>query len=406
MKKMKVLTIVGTRPEIIKLSRVIHELDEHTEHILVHSGQNYDYELNEIFFQSLEIRRPNHFLNAAGNTVAQTIGNVIAKADEVFAATQPDAILLLGDTNSCLAAYPAKRRKIPIFHMEAGNRCFDQRVPEEINRKMIDHLSDINLSYTEHARRYLLNEGLKPEMIIKTGSPMNEVLAHYRPQMDMSNILKELNLERERYFVVSAHREENIDNEIKSVQSEYKRLKNSIFKHRRTGLLHGKLKADEKNSVMEDFTKGLIDILISTTVVEVGVDVPNATVILIEDADRFGLSQLHQLRGRVGRSSYQSYCYLVTSTSAKPSARLRAIEKSNDGFYLAEVDLKLRGPGEIYGKAQHGALNLQVATLADTKMTHRVKKSVDQFIKSGDNLLKYPQLAKQVKYYQRLTTLN
>ena len=214
MKKMKVLTIVGTRPEIIKLSRVIHELDEHTEHILVHSGQNYDYELNEIFFQSLEIRRPNHFLNAAGNTVAQTIGNVIAKADEVFAATQPDAILLLGDTNSCLAAYPAKRRKIPIFHMEAGNRCFDQRVPEEINRKMIDHLSDINLSYTEHARRYLLNEGLKPEMIIKTGSPMNEVLAHYRPQMDMSNILKELNLERERYFVVSAHREENIDNEI------------------------------------------------------------------------------------------------------------------------------------------------------------------------------------------------
>ena len=207
-------------------------------------------------------------------------------------------------------------------------------------------------------------------------------------------------------YVVCSLIEENIDNEIKSVQSEYKRLKNSIFKHRRTGLLHGKLKADEKNSVMEDFTKGLIDILISTTVVEVGVDVPNATVILIEDADRFGLSQLHQLRGRVGRSSYQSYCYLVTSTSAKPSARLRAIEKSNDGFYLAEVDLKLRGPGEIYGKAQHGALNLQVATLADTKMTHRVKKSVDQFIKSGDNLLKYPQLAKQVKYYQRLTTLN
>ena len=156
---LKVLTIVGTRPEIIKLSRVIHQLDMHTEHILVHTGQNYDYELNEIFFQQLEIRKPDHFLNAAGDTVAQTIGNVIAKADEVFAATQPDAILLLGDTNSCLAAYPAKRRKIPVFHMEAGNRCFDQRVPEEINRIIIDHISDINLPYTEHARRYLLAEG-------------------------------------------------------------------------------------------------------------------------------------------------------------------------------------------------------------------------------------------------------
>lgn len=211
---LKVLTIVGTRPEIIKLSRVICQLDMHTEHVLVHTGQNYDYELNEIFFQQLEIRKPDHFLNAASDTVAQTVGNVIAKADEVFAATQPDAILLLGDTNSCLAAYPAKRRKIPIFHMEAGNRCFDQRVPEEINRKMIDHLSDINLPYTEHARRYLLNEGLKPEMVIKTGSPMNEVLAHYRPQIDTSDILKELNLEPERYFLVSAHREENIDSEI------------------------------------------------------------------------------------------------------------------------------------------------------------------------------------------------
>ena len=211
---MKLITLVGTRPEIIKLCRVINELDKHTEHILVHTGQNYDSELNEIFFQQLDIRKPDHFLNAAGDTVAQTVGNVIAKADEVFAATQPDAILLLGDTNSCLAAYPAKRRKIPIFHMEAGNRCFDQRVPEEINRKMIDHLSDINLPYTEHARRYLLNEGLKPEMIIKTGSPMNEVLTHYRPQIDMSNILKELKLDREHYFVVSAHREENIDSEI------------------------------------------------------------------------------------------------------------------------------------------------------------------------------------------------
>jgi UDP-N-acetylglucosamine 2-epimerase (non-hydrolysing) len=210
----KVLTIVGTRPEIIKLSRVIRQLDMHTEHVLVHTGQNYDYELNEIFFQQLEIRKPDHFLNAAGDTVAQTIGNVIAKADEVFAATQPDAFLLLGDTNSCLAAYPAKRRKIPIFHMEAGNRCFDQRVPEEINRKIIDHISDINMPYTEHARRYLLAEGIKPDMVIKTGSPMKEVLAHYRCQIDASDILDKLNLEAGRYFVVSTHREENVDSEV------------------------------------------------------------------------------------------------------------------------------------------------------------------------------------------------
>lgn len=213
-KKMKLMTLVGTRPEIIKLCRVIHELDEHTQHILVHSGQNYDYELNEIFFQQLDIRKPDHFLNAAGDTVAQTIGNVIAKADEVFAATQPDALLLLGDTNSCLAAYPAKRRKIPIFHMEAGNRCFDQRVPEEINRKIIDHISDINLPYTEHARRYLLAEGLKPETIIKTGSPMKEVLTYYRQQIDTSDILDRLQVEPGRYFVVSAHREENIESDV------------------------------------------------------------------------------------------------------------------------------------------------------------------------------------------------
>jgi len=211
---LKVLTLVGTRPEIIKLSRVIHELDLHTEHLLVHSGQNYDYELNEIFFQQLGIRKPDHFLNAAGETAAQTIGNVIAKADELFAATCPDAFLLLGDTNSCLAAISAKRRKIPIFHMEAGNRCFDQRVPEEINRKMIDHISDINLPYTEHARRYLLAEGLKPETVIKTGSPMKEVLAHYRPQIDASDCLEKLNVEPHRYFVVSAHREENVDSEV------------------------------------------------------------------------------------------------------------------------------------------------------------------------------------------------
>jgi UDP-N-acetylglucosamine 2-epimerase (non-hydrolysing) len=208
------MTIVGTRPEIIKLSRVISQLDMHTRHTLVHTGQNYDYELNEIFFQQMEIRKPDHFLNTAAETVAQTVGNVIAKTDEVLGAEMPDALLLLGDTNSCLAAYPAKRRKIPIFHMEAGNRCFDLRVPEEINRKIIDHISDINMPYTEHARRYLLAEGIKPQTVIKTGSPMKEVLAHYRPQIEASNVLQKLNLERGRYFAVSSHREENIDNEI------------------------------------------------------------------------------------------------------------------------------------------------------------------------------------------------
>lgn len=210
---MKVMTIVGTRPEIIKLSRVIAELDQHVTHILVHSGQNYDYELNEIFFSEMGIRKPDYFLDSVGTNVAHTIGNVISKADDVFEKEQPDAILLLGDTNSCLAAIAAKRRKIPIFHMEAGNRCFDLRVPEEINRKIVDHLSDINMTYTEHARRYLLAEGLRPETVMKTGSPMKEVLAHYRPQIDASDVLKKLNLEPERYFVVSAHREENIDSE-------------------------------------------------------------------------------------------------------------------------------------------------------------------------------------------------
>ena len=212
MKKMKLMTIVGTRPEIIKLCRVIHELDKHTEHILVHSGQNYDYELNEIFFQQLEIRKPDYFLNAVGENAAHTIGNVIASADDLLAKECPDAFLFLGDTNSCLSAIAAKRRKIPIFHMEAGNRCFDQRVPEEINRKIIDHISDINLPYTEHARRYLLAEGLKPETVIKTGSPMKEVLAYYRPQIEASDILDRLQLNAGSYFVVSAHREENIDN--------------------------------------------------------------------------------------------------------------------------------------------------------------------------------------------------
>jgi UDP-N-acetylglucosamine 2-epimerase (non-hydrolysing) len=209
---MKVMTIVGTRPEIIKLSRVISELDLHLDHILVHSGQNYDYELNDIFFSEMGIRKPDYFLEAAGSSVAQTIGNIIAKADDVLAKEDPDALLLLGDTNSCLAAISAKRRKIPIFHMEAGNRCFDLRVPEEINRKLVDHLSDVNLTYTEHARRYLLAEGLSPEMVIKTGSPMKEVLAHYQTQISSSDILLRLALQERQYFVVSTHREENVDN--------------------------------------------------------------------------------------------------------------------------------------------------------------------------------------------------
>lgn len=210
----KIMTIVGTRPEIIKLCRVMNELDQHTNHIMVHSGQNYDYELNEIFFQQLKIRKPDYFLDVVSKTVAQTIGNIIARADEVIAKELPDALLLLGDTNSCLAAVSAKRRKIPIFHMEAGNRCFDQRVPEEINRKIVDHISDINMTYTEHARRYLLAEGIKPETVIKTGSPMKEVLGHYLVQIETSDILKHLQVETERYFVVSAHREENIDNDV------------------------------------------------------------------------------------------------------------------------------------------------------------------------------------------------
>jgi UDP-N-acetylglucosamine 2-epimerase (non-hydrolysing) len=211
--QMKVMTLVGTRPEIIKLSRVIHELDQYTKHTLVHTGQNYDYELNQIFFQQLEIRKPDYFLDAAVENVAQTIGNVVAKSYGVMVDEQPDAFLLLGDTNSCLAAISAKRRKIPVFHMEAGNRCFDERVPEEINRRIVDHISDINMPYTEHARRYLLAEGIKPETVIKTGSPMKEVLQHYLPQIEANACLEEMKLEPEKYFLVSAHREENVDNE-------------------------------------------------------------------------------------------------------------------------------------------------------------------------------------------------
>ncbi len=209
----KVMTIVGTRPEIIKLSRVIEELDRHVTHVLVHTGQNYDFELNGIFFSELGIRRPDYFLEVAGSKVAHTIGNVVARADDIFEKEQPNALLLLGDTNSCLAAIAAKRRKIPIFHMEAGNRCFDLRVPEEINRKIVDHISDINMTYTEHARRYLLAEGLRPETVIKTGSPMKEVLRHHRDQIDASDVLTRLQLQEKGYFLVSAHREENVDSE-------------------------------------------------------------------------------------------------------------------------------------------------------------------------------------------------
>lgn len=210
---LKVMTIVGTRPEIIKLSRVIAELDRHVDHVLVHTGQNYDYELNEVFFRDLDIRRPDHYLDAAGANAAETIGNVITKADRVLESVRPDAVLLYGDTNSCLAVIAAKRRQIPVFHMEAGNRCFDQRVPEEINRKIVDHLSDINMPLSEHARRYLLAEGLRPETIIKTGSTMREVLEHYRPGIEGSNVLDRMGLAEHDYFVASLHREENVDYE-------------------------------------------------------------------------------------------------------------------------------------------------------------------------------------------------
>jgi UDP-N-acetylglucosamine 2-epimerase (non-hydrolysing) len=214
MKKLKVVTVVGTRPEIIRLSRVLPKLDRYMEHILVHTGQNYDYELNEIFFTDLDIRKPDHFLGAAGATAAETIGQMIIKVDALLAELLPDALLVLGDTNSCLAAIPAKRRKIPIFHMEAGNRCFDQRVPEETNRKIVDHTSDINLTYSDIAREYLLREGLPPDRVIKTGSPMFEVLNHYLPKIDASTILSTIGLAEQDYFVVSAHREENVDSEV------------------------------------------------------------------------------------------------------------------------------------------------------------------------------------------------
>jgi UDP-N-acetylglucosamine 2-epimerase (non-hydrolysing) len=213
MKKMKVMTVVGTRPEIIRLSRVMARLDEHCDHVIVHTGQNYDYELNQIFFHDLGIRKPDHFLNVAGTTGAETIGNVIIALDKLLATDRPDALLVLGDTNSCLAVLPAKRRKIPTFHMEAGNRCFDMRVPEEINRRIVDHTADINLTYSSIAREYLLAEGLPADMVIKTGSPMAEVLAYYRLAIDASDVLARLGLKAGEFFVVSAHREENVDSD-------------------------------------------------------------------------------------------------------------------------------------------------------------------------------------------------
>lgn len=210
---LKVMTICGTRPELIKMSRVVAELERHTRHVLVHTGQNYDYELNQVFFEDLELRKPDHFLDVAQGNAAQTIGQVIARSDAVMAIENPDAVLLYGDTNSCLAVIAAKRRKIPVFHMEAGNRCFDQRVPEELNRKVLDHLSDINLVLTEHARRYLIAEGIRQETIIKTGSHMREVLDYYMPKIRKSDVLRRQGLQPGKYFLVSAHREENVDSE-------------------------------------------------------------------------------------------------------------------------------------------------------------------------------------------------
>ena len=224
-KKIKVLTVIGTRPEIIRLSRIMATLDKYADHIIIHTGQNYDYELNEIFFNDLEIRKPDYFLNAAGENAAETIGNIISKVDGIIAELNPDAILVLGDTNSCLSVIPAKRRKIPVFHMEAGNRCFDQRVPEEINRRIVDHVADINLTYSDIARDYLLHEGLAPDQVIKTGSPMFEVLNYYSKGIENSEILETLDLEPETYFVLSAHREENIE-----LNENFERLINSVNK--------------------------------------------------------------------------------------------------------------------------------------------------------------------------------
>ncbi|MDB9806294.1 UDP-N-acetylglucosamine 2-epimerase (non-hydrolyzing) [Amylibacter sp.] len=223
MEKVKVMSVVGTRPEIVRLSRVFAKLDEYCEHTLVHTGQNYDYELNQVFFEDLGIRKPDYFLDAAGKNAAETIGQVIIKVDQIIEAVSPEAILILGDTNSCLAAIPAKRRKVPIFHMEAGNRCFDQRVPEETNRKIVDHTADINMPYSTIARDYLIAEGIPADRVVKTGSPMYEVLTHYMDEIDSSKILESLDIESGKFFVVSAHREENVD-----VPSQLLKLANSL----------------------------------------------------------------------------------------------------------------------------------------------------------------------------------
>ena len=223
MEKLKVMSVVGTRPEIIRLSRVFAKLDEHCEHTLVHTGQNYDYELNQVFFEDLGIRKPDYFLDAAGKNAAETIGQVIIKVDQIIEAVNPEAMLILGDTNSCLAAIPAKRRKVPVFHMEAGNRCFDQRVPEETNRKIVDHTADINMPYSTIARDYLIAEGIPADRVVKTGSPMYEVLTHYMDEIDSSKILESLDIESGKFFVVSAHREENVD-----VPAQLLKLANSL----------------------------------------------------------------------------------------------------------------------------------------------------------------------------------
>lgn len=259
MGKIKVMTIVGTRPEIIKMSRVIPELDIHTNHILVHTGQNYDYELNEIFFEQLGLRKPDHFLNSVGKTSAETIGQVIIKSDQILELEKPDAVLLYGDTNSCLSVVSAKRRKIPIFHMEAGNRCFDQRVPEEINRKIVDHLSDINLPLSEHARRYLIAEGIPAETVIKTGSPMREVLDYHQENIDKSRILEKEKLVEKGYFIVSTHREENVDSEenfknllesLNAITEKYKK-KVIVSTHPRTRKKLENIGFKNKNNLIE-----------------------------------------------------------------------------------------------------------------------------------------------------------
>lgn len=256
---MKVMTILGTRPEIIKISRVISELEKFVDHVMVHTGQNYDYELNEIFFENLGLKRPDFFLNAAEDTLGKTIGSIISKSDEIIESEKPDAILLYGDTNSCLAVIPAKRKKIPVFHFEAGNRCFDQRVPEELNRKIVDHLSDINFPLTEHARRYLIAEGIKPETIIKAGSPMKEILNFHSNNIESSNVLERLNLKKNKFFIVSAHREENIDSEenfrnllesLNAIANKYK-LPVIISTHPRTRIKLENSKNQELNPLLQ-----------------------------------------------------------------------------------------------------------------------------------------------------------